>query len=329
MLQSSKHFLLNETMSEQEKDKFNDLGLGTKTASGSKRGLNKDGSFNVTKTNVPFSERVNFYHTLVSMSWTKFFIIIFFSFLLVNFLFAGIYVMIGLEHLTGIEGKTDFERFLDAFFFSSQTLTTLGYGRIAPIGTSASITAAIESTLGLLSFALATGLLYGRFSKPVAKIKYSHCGVIAPYKDMNGFMFRVVNPRDNQLIEIEVSLTLSILKPGSAMRDFYFLELERSKVNFLPSTWTIVHPITSSSPFSGLAQKDLIGREAEIIVLMKAFDETFSQTVYSRSSYKANEIKWGEKFVYVIEQNEKGTFVDVGRIDETEKAALNQGPVQA
>ncbi len=302
--------------------KFNDLGLGTK-ASSSQRGLNKDGSFNTKKKNVPFSERVNFYHLLVSISWTKFFILILSGFIAVNLIFAGIYMMIGVEHLTGIEGKNDFEKFMEAFFFSSQTLTTLGYGRIAPVGMQASTVAAIESTLGLLAFALATGLLYGRFSKPVAKIKYSHHAVIAPYRDTNAFMFRVVNPRDNQLIEIEVSVTLSLLRKDSPIRDFYFLELERSKVNFLPMTWTVVHPITSSSPLYRITEEELLGKEAEFIVLMKAFDETFSQTVYSRSSYKASEIKWGEKFVYVIEQDKNGTSVDVGRIDETEKAALN------
>ena len=303
--------------------KFNDLGFGTKGTSVGQRGLNKDGSFNARKINVPFSERVNFYHSLVSMSWTKFFILVLSAFFLVNLLFAELYVLIGVEHLTGIEGNTSFQKFMEAFFFSSQTLTTLGYGRVAPVGMEASTIAAIESTLGLLSFALATGLLYGRFSKPVAKIKYSHHGVMAPYRDINGFMFRVVNPRDNQLIEIEVSVTLSILKTGSVMRNFYFLELERSKVNFLPSTWTIVHPITPESPLSRMESTELLEREAEFIVLIKAFDETFSQTVYSRSSYKADEIKWGEKFVYVIESSENGAMVNVGRIDETEKAALN------
>lgn len=302
-------------------EKFNDLGFGTK--GNISRGLNKDGSFNTKKKNVPFLERMSFYHSLVSMSWKKFFFLILAAFFLVNILFAFIYLQIGTEHLTGVDGKTTFEKFTEAFFFSTQTLTTLGYGRVAPMGVAASTVAAIESTMGLLSFALATGLLYGRFSKPSAKIKYSYHGVIAPYREMNGFMFRVVNPLDNQLIEIEVSVTLSVKKPDSAMRDFFILELERSKVNFLPSTWTIVHPINSSSPLYGISEKQLLEKDAEFIVLMKAFDETFSQTVYSRSSYKANEIKWGEKFVYVIEQDEKGTSVNVSRIDETEKAVLN------
>lgn len=321
MLPSSRRYSLNNSFVNDPK--FNDLGFGTKGGSAGTRGLNKDGSFNIRKTNVPFSERVNFYHSLVSMSWTRFFVIVAIGFMAANLLFAGIYMWIGMEHLTGIDGKDTLHRFMEAFFFSSQTLTTLGYGRVAPVGIGTSTIAAIESTLGLMAFALATGLLYGRFSRPVARMKYSTHAVMAPYRTMNGFMFRVVNPRDNQLIEIEVSVTLSLLKPGSAMRDFYFLELERSKVNFLPSTWTIVHPIDDASPLRGFKEKDLLERDAEFIVLVKAFDETFSQTVYSRSSYKAKEVKWAQKFTYIIEPDGIGTKVDVSRLDETEPVALN------
>jgi inward rectifier potassium channel len=310
-------------MAEINKEKFNDLGLGTKASSGTQRSLNKDGSFNVRKDNVPFSERVNFYHSLVSMPWTRFFILIVSGYFIVNLLFASIYMLIGVEHLTGIDGITVFDKFLEAFFFSSQTLTTLGYGRVAPVGPAASSVAAVESMIGLLSFALATGMLYGRFSKPSAKIKYSNCAVIAPYQDINGFMFRVVNPRDNQLLEVEVSVTLSMRKNDSHLRDFFLLELERPKVVFLPSIWTIVHPINSLSPLFKLAEKDVLEKDAEFIIMMKAFDETFSQTVYSRSSYKASEIKWAQKFVYLIKQEKDGISVDVGRIDETEKAPIN------
>jgi inward rectifier potassium channel len=257
------------------------------------------------------------------MPWTKFFIIIILGYFFVNVLFACLYMLIGVEHLTGIEGTTKFDKFLEAFFFSSQTLTTLGYGRIAPVGTAMSTVAAIESMLGLLSFALATGMLYGRFSKPITKIKYSNCAVITPYQDINGFMFRVVNPRDNQLLEVEASVTLSLKRKNSHLSDFFQLELERPKVVFLPSMWTIVHPINTTSPLYSLNENDVLEKEAEFIIMIKAFDETFSQTVYSRSSYKANEIKWGRKFVYAITQENNGITVDIGRINETEKAPIS------
>lgn len=310
-------------MAEKGKEKFNDLGLGTKATSGNARALNKNGTFNVKKLNIPFMERLNFYHSLVSMSWLKFIGIIILGYTIVNLLFAFIFLAIGMEHLTGIIASNSIEEFREAFFFSSQTITTLGYGRVAPVGALANTAAAIESMLGLLTFALATGLLYGRFSKPSAKIKYSANAVIAPYQDINGFMFRVINPHNNQLLEVEANISLSLQRENSELRDFFQLELERPKVVFLPSIWTIVHPINANSPLRNLSEEDFYKKDVEFIIMIRAFDESFSQTVYSRSSYKASEIKWAEKFVYVIQQEADGISVDVSRLNESEPAALN------
>jgi inward rectifier potassium channel len=304
-------------------DKFEDLGLGSKATAGSFRALNKDGSFNVSKSNVPLGESLNVFHSLISMSWAKFIGLIILAYLFVNLLFACVYVLVGVENLTAVRGSSGLSDFLEAFFFSAQTITTLGYGRVAPVGELANTVAAIESMLGLLSFALATGMLYGRFSKPSAKMKYSSCAVIAPYQDINGFMFRVVNPQDNQLLEVEVNVTVSMRREDSDLRDFHFLTLERSHIVFFPSIWTVVHPIDEKSPLHGMDEEELIHKDAEFIVMIKAFDESFSQTVYSRSSYKANEIRWGEKFAYIINHDKGGIDVDVGRIDDTVKMELN------
>ncbi len=305
------------------KKKYNDLGLGEKDTSGGYRTLNKDGSFNVRKTNVPFMERINFFHSLVSMPWPRFLGLILLGYFVINIVFASIYMLIGIEHLTGMEESNSFYQFMEAFFFSAQTITTLGYGRVAPMGLMANIVAATESMLGLLAFALATGMLYGRFSKPSAKIKYSTQAVIAPYKDINGFMFRVVNLQESQLLEVEVAVSLSVRREQSELRDFFRLDLERSKVVFLPSIWTIVHPISETSPLYKLTPDELETKDAEFIITIKAFDESFSQTVYSRSSYKTSEIKWGQKFVYVITQEAERISVDVGRLDETYETMLN------
>lgn len=310
-------------MEEKKEEKFNDLGLGTKNTSRGYRTLNKNGTFNVRKTNISCFERFNFFHSLITMPWSHFFGLVILSYFTVNLIFASIYTLIGVENLTGIDGSSTFDQFIEAFFFSAQTITTLGYGRVAPMGILANSIAAFESMLGLLSFALATGMLYGRFSKPSGKIKYSTHAIVAPYRDINAFMFRVVNPQNNQLLEVEVNVTLSIRRENSELRDFYLLDLERAKVVFFPYMWTIVHPINDSSPIYNLDATDLLAKDAEFIVMMKAFDESFSQTVFSRSSYMAHEIKWGEKFVYLVKQTESGINVDVGRIDETVKAELN------
>ena len=256
------------------------------------------------------------------MPWLRFFGLILLGYFIINLLFASAYTIIGVENLTGFEASSTLEGFIEAFFFSAQTITTLGYGRVAPIGNLANTVAAIESMLGLLGFALATGLLYGRFSRPSTMIAYSTKAVIAPYKDINGFMFRVVNPQNNHLLELEVQLNLAMKRDDSELRDFHVLELERDKVAFMPYMWTIVHPISNTSPLFDLKEGQLLDKDAEFIVSMKAFDETTSQSVYSRSSYKASEIKWGEKFVYAVTREKNGITIDVGKLDVTEKATL-------
>ena len=307
-----------------KKQEYNDFGLGEKATSGHYRVLRKDGSFNIQKDNVPFLEKINFFHALVTMSWPRFLVLVAATYFSINLIFATLYFSIGTEYLTGINGITPFERFTEAFFFSAQTITTLGYGQVAPLGLLANIVAATESMLGLLGFALATGLVYGRFSKPAAKLKYSNHAVVAPYRDINGFMFRVANPHGNQLLEIEAKVSMSILRENSTLRDFYELELERSSVVFLPAVWTLVHPITPDSPFTQFSRKDFAMRDVEIIVVIKAFDESFSQTVYSRSSYKHYEINWGEKFTYLMSHKNGKITVDISGLSTSEPAALNQ-----
>jgi inward rectifier potassium channel len=310
-------------MNIKKKSPFNDFGLGDKATSRGYRALNKEGSFNIKKINIPFYKRINIFHELVTISWPRFFAFVFIGYLLINFFFASLYYIIGIEHLTGILSQDPSEQFMEAFFFSAQTITTLGYGQVAPIGLAANIVAATESLLGLLSFALATGLMYGRFSKPVSSITYSTKAVIAPYKNINGFMFRVYNAKKNQLLEVETEVSLSLQRQNSQLRDFYALQLERSRVVFFPSVWTVVHPITEDSPLYNLNSEDLDLKDAEFIVTVKAFDDSSLNIVYSRSSYKPSEIAWGEKFKYLGKMEDGKLLIDVKGIDDTERVDLN------
>lgn len=300
-----------------------DLGFASKDSGAGKRGLNKNGSFNVIRKGIPILNSFETYHKLISMSTSKFTLMVFTLYILVNLFFASMYFLIGTNHLMGVMGVSKWDRFLEAFFFSTQTLTTLGYGRISPMSHLASTIAAVESMLGLLGFALATGLLYGRFSRPEARIKYSENAVIAPYKKISAFMFRIVNERKNQLIEVEAGLSLSLRNETNPnIRRFYTLKLEINKINFFPLSWTIVHPIDDDSPLWGMTEEDLKESDAEFITLIKAFDDTFSQTVYSRSSYRFAETVWGAKFVTMTESSPKGTLLHIDKINLHEKADL-------
>lgn len=300
----------------------NDLGFGT--AAGGNRNMNKDGSFNVERTGEPFFRPYEIYHSLITMSWTKFILLVMTGYLLANLVFAFIYYFIGAEHLSMEAGKmSEAQKFWEVFFFSSQTLTTLGYGRIAPIGPTASSIAAIESMIGLLGFALATGILYGRFSRPEAKILFSHNLIIAPYKNMTGLMFRMANIRRNQLIETEIDVNVGYTEPGEKVRSFVPLELERKKIALFPTSWTLVHPIDENSVFFERTDQELEDMKIEIFVTMKAFDDTFSQTIYARTSYRAHEIIRGAKFLPMFHQKENGrTVLDLRLIDAMERVEL-------
>ncbi|MGY0041186.1 ion channel [Pedobacter sp. NJ-S-72] len=231
-------------------------------------------------------------------------------------------MLIGIEHLKGAGGITPRDHFFDAFFFSAQTISTVGYGHISPDGFLTSCLAAFESMLGLLAFALATGLLYGRFSRPTAKVVYSENMVIAPYKDIKGLMFRLANLRNNQLIEIEIQVVLSYNETidDGKKRRFYPLDLERAKIGLLTMSWTVVHPIDENSPLYEKTPEELAEAEVEILVLVKAFDDTFSQTVHTRTSYKDEDIIHNARFATIFSRDSNGQLIlDLSKIGSIEK----------
>jgi inward rectifier potassium channel len=286
-----------------------DLGFGFKVGADHQRMLNPDGTFNVIRKGESRFAFYNLYHQLIRMRWIKFILIVFLFYGFLNLVFAGLYYLAGTDQLAGINGNTTKDKLFDTFFFSAQTLTTVGYGRISPVGHVASIIASLESFIGLMVFALATGLLYARFASPNARLLFSSNALVAPYQDGKAIMFRMANLRSNQLIEVEVQVVAAHKKEtnGKIKREFTPLTLERSKINFLPLSWTIVHPIDESSIFYNKTAKDLEEEDLELTVLVKAFDETYSQTVHDRTSYKYNEFVWGSKFLPMFRANGDGT----------------------
>ncbi len=274
-----------------------DPGLGSKFRPGAKRLMNKDGTFNVRKTGGRSNIR-DTYQWLIKMTWTKFFVLTFVFIMLINLLFALTYVVIGVEHLSGVVRGGFWHNLSEAFFFSFQTFTTLGYGHIAPVGKLSNFIAIIESSTGLMVFAIITGLLYGRFAKPSMRILYSEKALIAPYNQGWALMFRVVNLRNSTLLDLSanVALTLYVKENGKYKRRYYRLKLEISRIEFFPATWTVVHPIDDKSPFNTLDLENLEQEDIEIIIQLTAFDDTFSQQVHSRYSYLSNEIVVGARF---------------------------------
>jgi inward rectifier potassium channel len=281
-----------------------------------RRTINPDGTFNVRRKGLRLRD-ANVYLMLIDTTWPRFFGAVLLIFFAVNLLFASVYMMIGIDRLHGIEPEMG--AFPNAFFFSVHTLTTVGYGNVFPSGTLANAMASLEAATGLMVFAVATGLLYGRFSRPSARILFSRTALVAPYQDGTSLQFRITNARSNVLMDLEARVLLMTVNrtEGQLKRAFIDLPLERRRVYFFPLTWTIVHPIDAASPFSGKTADDLREMEAELLILIKGFDDTFSQQVHSQYSYRHDEILWGAKFLPAFSVDGQGDLVlDVNKVHE-------------
>jgi inward rectifier potassium channel len=291
-----------------------DPGLTQQYSGAMRRAINKDGSFNVLRRGMEWRD-VHPYLHLVSMPWAAFFCTLLLGYICMNLLFATAYWMLGPDALAG--GTVSSGRFFNCFYFSSQTLTTVGFGSIAPRSHLANVLAAFEALIGLLGFAVATGLLFGRVSRPSARIGFGERALIAPYQDGMSFQFRMVNRRANTLVEPEVTVAIMTVDPsdGGYKRNYEILKLEREKVLFFALTWTVVHPIDGESPFYGKSPGDLERLQAEVLILVKAWDETFSQNVNQRYSYRFDEIVWNAKFKPAFAVDGQGSMVlDVGLV---------------
>jgi len=283
----------NRYLTQQESS---DLGFGSVVSNQPKlRLLNRDGSFNVVKPNQRWLLRVSGYYRLLTMSWPAFFTMVLLFYVGINLVFAGVYYLLGADAL---QGNIQTSAFLRDFFFSIHSFATIGYGNIVPVGVLANLVVAFEALVGLLGFALATGMVFARFSRPIADIVFSRNAVIAPYRGITGFEFRVVNARENQLIELHATVIFSRFEivDGRLQRVFTGLSLERESVSFFPLNWTVVHPIDENSPLFGWTQERLLESNAEFLILLTAIDETFAQTVHGRSSYAASEVLWNARF---------------------------------
>ncbi len=303
-------------------------GFGTLSNSTGGRFLNKDGNANVGRKGVNILDRYSWYHTLLGMNRGTFLLLLLSLYIGINLVFAGIYYLIGIDHLAGVHAGSPLKNFTEVFFFSAQTFTTVGYGRISPVGLAASAVSTFEAFLGLLSFAIATGLFYGRFSRPRAFLRFSENALISPFGHGIALMFRIAPYKNNALAEVEVKVTLAIsIEEDGKLRDRFFnLDLEVNKISSLALSWTIVHSITETSPFFGWSEKDIAAADMEIMVFVKGFDEVFSNNVVSKTSYINAEIVWGAKFnlMYHPNNDKSKTILDLQKLDDYKKVELPQ-----
>jgi inward rectifier potassium channel len=310
--------------SAEDQARDRDLGFGAVVSREShQRLLNRDGSFNVTRTGLGFLDSFAPYHLLLTTSWPGFLAAVSAAYLALNLLFAGAFLACGPDALVGSGTAAMGGPIGQAFFFSIETFATIGYGQLAPNGIAANMVVTVEALVGLMYQALATGLLFARFTRPTAALLFSRQAVVAPYRDGRGLMLRLANRRRTEIIELSAQVLFSALEPdgrGGAVRRYTLLPLERNKVTFFPLSWTLVHPIDESSPLANRTAADLERAEAEILVLLSGIDEALEQTVHARSSYQAHEIVWNARFqsIYLQTDARSRVSVDVSRVHDIE-----------
>lgn len=290
-----------------------DPGLGSSYSKEVKRLVNRDGSYNIVRHGALRGLK-DTYKFLIELKWWQFLLFTILYYVTINALFAVMYLIAGPEHVSGTDPSIP--DFMEMFFFSVQTFTSVGYGYMAPQGIATNLIVTLESFAGLMSIALMTGLLYGRFSRPKSKLAFSRNMLISPFQDGNGLMFKVVNKRNDILMNANVKVIL-IMDRGEGSDQFnklyYQLDLQLDRINFFPLTWTVVHPINAESPISGISLPELIARNTEILILFEAYDETHGQTVTEKHAYSAADWREGVKFDRNFSVNEDGSielFID-------------------
>jgi len=295
-----------------------DPGITRQFGGALRRAINADGSFNVRRVGGSW-RAFHPWLVVVNMSWAGFSLLVACFYMGLNLLFGFAYFKMGADSVQGSAAPTEAGRLLNCIFFSGHTLTTVGYGNLLPHGVLANFAATIEALVGLLGFALITGLLVARVARPSARIHYSKHALISPYQNGSALMFRIANERSNNLMELEAKVLLMQVTGINGLtpeRKFSNLTLERDTVLLFPLTWTVVHPIDESSPLFGKTPEDLARLQVEVMILVKGFDETFSQIVHSRFSYRADEIVWGAKFLPAFRVEPEGMLLELDKVSE-------------
>ena len=280
------------------------------------RTLNRDGSDNINRRRIKRNVS-DLYHSLMSSKWSTLFMITLAAYFSINLIFGLLYFILGPEGLSGLEYKSGWMFFEECYFFSVQTFSTIGYGRVSPVGIIHNVLVALEAFTGMLSIAVMSGLLFTKFSKPISKVKFSEVALITQHRGHKCLLFRMANARLNQIVEasVSVSILLSSTTPeGQAMRIQHDLPLMRSKSLFFTLSWMVAHIIDEKSPLFGKTLKELQDVDAEIIISVLGYDETYGQTIHARYSYIANEIIMDKQFVDIVSRVDGKLNIDLNSI---------------
>ncbi len=293
-----------------------EFGFGKAYTNSRSRMIDEKGKYNIQRLGETSRSR---FHEFIKMKWSRFLLLIFLYYVVINLFFGLMYYLNGTEYIVGIDNTSTVSEFYQCFFFSVQTFTTVGYGGMHPIGFLASSIAGLEALCGLLTFAIITGLVYAKFSKPEAKIIYSDHVLVAPYKDGLSFQLRVVNALSNTLIDMEATMIVAYTPLNTTNRIIRTLNMEISKIALFPLNWTLVHPIVENSPVKDLDLTKLHPYDIELLILLRGFDETYNQIVHSMHSFGPQDFVYNARFKPMYEYQDGKTKLHLKILDQFDR----------
>src|SRR6202035_2335618 len=285
------------------------------------------GQFEFVKLNAKKFDWRDTYHLILTLSWPGFAGFVFGIYLLINLVFAALYMLEAHAVAEMTPGS-----FSDAFFFSVETLATVGYGHMYPESLYGHLITMLEIMVGMFGLAVITGLIFVRFSRPTARMHFSKVAVIAPFDGVPTLMIRLANLRHLAMVEPEFRMILMrdvVTAEGEEVRRFRSLKLEFDHLIAFPAVLTVRHRIDEDSPLFGMTPKDFQQQDIRLIASIVGVDTVIVAPVQSLRDYNYDQFEWNRRFVEIYSENEEGDWtVDYGRIDETEECAPIQSPAK-
>lgn len=305
-------------MRNKSNNSSDEFGFGSKHIGQNQKLINEDGTFNIVRLGTSSKEM---YEHLILTSWKRFFTIIFVVYILANVLFGFIFQLAGVEHIQGLKQGNFVEDFMQCFFLSVQTFTSVGYGGLLPNNTITNLISTVDALVGLLTFTLLAGLFYARFAKAKAGINFSKNAVITKLNGQDTFQFRIVNTSEAILINVEASVTMTWIETleQTTRRRFQRLALQMDSIYLFPLNWTIVHPIDETSPLHGCNKDFLDKSHVEFLVMIRAYNDTYGQNVFKNHSYHYYDIIQNAKFLSMYDASKDGTTLYINKLDDIEK----------
>jgi inward rectifier potassium channel len=285
--------------------------------------IDRRGGTTVTRIGLRSHPMTDLYHSWLSAPWSAVAAAVVALYLGANVLFACGYLLLG-EGIENMRGGS----FTDAFFFSVQTLATIGYGKLVPVSFAANVLVTVEALTGLVGVAMITGLMFAKVSRPTARVLWSDTLVVAPQDGVPSLMFRMANERSSQVVEATLRFFLvraETTAEGEQVRRVHDLRLQRAQSGAFVLSWLAVHPIDAQSPLFGLTQAQIRAAGTDFIASLSGLDETFGQTVHSRKGWSAKDLRIGARFADVMRAEESGRRVmDLGRFHQVKEIPQEQ-----